>query len=364
MSFEKGSTALIVFRLPEKLPENVLELFASRAPCKYQDTGAEEAIGWVSGRHLLELRIDDETAVRGGHYYLNLRVTQRKVPPALLNAECRMLELDYLAQNGGDFVPVNEKRSIKQRVEEKRLLQMPPQLKGVSVVIDRNTDHLYLGTVSTKDVDTFLTLFQDTLSITPAQVDFNDIITRMFNEDSQSLPCVTFSKQMNDPEYLPSRDFLTWLWYFSEAKSGSVNIGEGADFEIGIDGPLTFSLMDETHGAGETVVKKGIPQNSAEAKAALMVGKKLKKAKINLTRGEHIWSFTMDADTFAFSGLSLPDGEEMDLHSMFEERVNHLDMFRLAMEHYVKTFVEQVKAPDWKDEQELIHKWCSERKSL
>ena len=122
--------------------------------------------------------------------------------------------------------------------------------------------------------------------------------------------------------------------------------------------------MDETHGAGETVVKKGVPQNSAEAKAALSVGKKLKKAQIDLFHGEHIWAGMMDADNMAFSGLSLPDGEEMDPHSMFEERVNFLDMFRLALEEYVKTFIEHLKSPEWKTEQEKIHKWSVERESL
>ena len=364
MSFEKGTTALTIFRLPEKLPENALEMFEARAACKYQDTGAEEAIGWVSGRHLLERRIDEETAIRGGHYYLNLRITQRKVPPALLNAECRMLELEYMTENGVDFVPVKEKRSIKNNVEEKRLLQMPPQLVGMPFVIDRNTNHLYLGTASTKAVDTFLTFFYDTFSMTPIPVDFDDIMSRHFNETAQNLQCVTFSQDSNEPDFVPGRDFLTWLWYYSEQKGGKASIESGANFEIGIEGPLTLALMDEASGSGETVVKKGVPQNSAEAKAALSVGKKLKKAKLSICRGEHIWAGTIDTDTLSFSGLSLPDGEEMDIHSAFEERVNFLDMFRLALDAYVKTFIEHLKSPEWPAEQESIHTWSAERASL
>ena len=365
MSFEKGTTALTIFRLPEKLPENALEMFEARAACKYQDTGSEEAVGWVSGRHLLERRIDEETAIRGGHYYLNMRITQRKVPPALLNAECRMLELEYLTEHGGDYVPTKEKRSIKINVEEKRLVQMPPQLVGIPFVIDRNTNHLYLGTASTKALDSFLTFFHDTFSITPIPVDFDEIMSRHFNQETpQSLQSVKFSQDSNETDFIPGRDFLTWLWYYSEEKGGKASIEGGANFELTIEGPLTFALMDETHGAGETVVKKGAPQNSAEAKAALSVGKKLKKAKLSICRGEHIWAGTIDTDTLAFSGLSLPDGEEMDVHGLFEERVNFLDMFRLAFEAYVKTFVEHLKSPEWNTEQESIQKWSSERASL
>ena len=39
MSFEKGTTALSIFRLPDKLPEDALEIFESRIPCSYDETG-------------------------------------------------------------------------------------------------------------------------------------------------------------------------------------------------------------------------------------------------------------------------------------------------------------------------------------
>ena len=133
MSFEKGTTALSIFRLSEKLPENALETFSEKAAGAYQDTGSEECVGWVSGRHLLERRIDEETSICGGSYYLNLRITQRKVPPALLAAECKMKELDYMQKNGTDFVPTKAKRDIKSNIEDMRLKQMSPQLAGIPI---------------------------------------------------------------------------------------------------------------------------------------------------------------------------------------------------------------------------------------
>ncbi len=107
-----------------------------------------------------------------------------------------------------------------------------------------------------------------------------------------------------------------------------------------------------------------MPQRSAEAKAALSVGKKLKKAKITLIRGEHIWSGTFDADNFTFSGLALPDGEEMDIHSSFAERVNFLHNFNLAIEEYVKTFIQTLKSETWEEELQKIHQWSSEREAV
>jgi len=361
MSFEKGTTALSIFRLSEKLPEDALEIFESKAAGPYQDTGSEECVGWVSGRHLLEREINEGTAICGGSYYLNLRITQRKVPPALLTAECRMLELSFMQENGTDFVPTKVKREIKSNVESKRISQMPPQLAGIPFVIDRSSNLLYLGTASTKAQDTFLSFFYDTFKIEPIPVTFEDIMIRHFQETPEVLPKVTFSDSNNEDDFLPGRDFLTWLWYFNEDKGGQISIDTYGGFNLSVDGPLNLALVDESQGAGETVVKKGMPQRSAEAKAALSVGKKLKKAKITMTRGEHIWSCTFDADSFTFSGLKLPDGEEMDLHSVFAERVNFLHIFHLAFEEYVVKFINTLKSDDFEAEQKKMHKWSADR---
>lgn len=364
MSFEKGTFALSIFRLPEKMPENTLELFAGKAAKKIDELKTDEDIGWVSGRHLIELRIDEETAICGGSYYVHLRIAQRKIPTALLNAECRMLELNYIQENDVDFVPSKIKREIKENVELKRVEGMPPQITGIPLVIDRSTNLLYLGTGSAKLIDTFLSFFYDTFQMEPVQIDIEDIMVRHFSETPDSLPRISFSDSNNEEDFIPGRDFLTWLWYFSEEKDGKIQLDNYGSLILRVEGPLNFVLLDEAGGAGETVLKKGMPQRSAEAKASLAVGKKLKKAKITIFQEENVWSGTFDADKFCFSGLSMPEGEEMELHSKFEERVNFLNIFRLAIEEYFKTFVESVKGMDWPEEVEKIQKWSSERESL
>ena len=364
MSFEKGTFALSIFRLPEKMPENTLELFAGKAAKKLDDLKTEEDIGWVSGRHLLELRIDEETSICGGSYYVHLRTAQRKIPTALLNAECRMLELNYMHENDVDFVPSKIKREIKENIELKHSESMPPQISGIPMVIDRSTNLLYLGTGSTKSIEAFLSFFYETFQMEPIQVNIEEIMIRHFSETPDTLPKISFSESANEDDFIPGRDFLTWLWYFSETLDGKIQLDNYGSLSLGIEGPLNFALIDETGGAGETVVKKGMPQRSAEAKAALAVGKKLKKAKITIVQAENIWSGTFDADKFCFSGLALPDGEEMELHSKFEERVNFLNIFRLAIEEYFKIFVENVKNKNWTAEVEKIQKWSAERDSL
>ncbi len=364
MSFENKTFALTIFRLSSEMPEETLEIFDSKAGKKLDELTAEENIGWVSGRHLLETAINENTAIFGGNYSVNLRIAQRKIPSALLTAECKMRELEYIQQNNLDFVPAKIRREIKQDIEERRVVNMPPQITGVPVLIDRASNTLYLGTASKKVADTFVDFFHQTFSIEPIHADLEDIMARIFKETPDSLPVVSFSETASKDEFAPGRDFLTWLWYSHETSRATIQLANHGAVSFAVQGPLTFAFSDETEGAGETIVKKGNPQRSAEAKAALSVGKKLKKAKIIIIQADNIWSANFDADRFAFSGMSLPEGEQMEIHSKYQEKAAFLDIFRLAFEELFKNYVAAVQGNKFNDELKRIHKWSAEKESF
>jgi recombination associated protein RdgC len=220
---------------------------------------------------------------------------------------------------------------------------------------------LYLGTASRKIIDTFLSIFHDTFQIELAQIDETEMTWNIF-KTIENLPSVKFAKSTNKDDCPAGRDFLTWLWYFSEEKGGKLNCKEYGTFEIMIEGPLVFAKSDESEGSRETVVRKDNPLRSAEAKAALTVGKKLKKAKIWLVRGKEAWKCTLDADSFNFTGLTLPEGEKLDDNgSVFAERVNFLHIFQNAIREYFAAFALCLKDPEWPKEQERIIAWEDER---
>jgi len=62
------------------------------------------------------------------------------------------------------------------------------------------------------------------------------------------------------------REFLTWLWFFSEARGGLVRFPDLGEFSVMVEGSLTFFL--EGAGAHEIVLRRGFPLLSAEAIAA------------------------------------------------------------------------------------------------
>lgn len=365
MPFESGSTALMICRLSDKMPEDFLERLAKYSAGKLDDVKDEPTLGWVSGRHLLENEINDTTSICGGHLYVNLRKAERKIPSQLLKAICRREELAYMQANNMITVPRSEKKRIKEDAVERNLMKMPPSISATSLIVDTALNVMYVGSASLSGFDTVAAEFARAIEVEPVPISVKELMIHLFRASDTDLPDLSFNGR-KEGEAVPGRDFLTWLWYHAETNEGRITIGDLGDFHLIIEGPLTFAFAsDEARGATESVLKKGCPQISAEAKAALAVGKKLKKAKILLAHGDaEKWTFTFDADTFAMTGLNLPEGEEMELNARFEERVNFLHTLHLAMEEYFKLFARTLMSENRAELEKDIRKWAEERESL
>ena len=100
MPFESGSVSFRMMELPRAIPKNFAEKFAAHRAGPLDAVGAGEQRGWVTGRHLLDSKITEDSAMHAGWVRLALRQAERKVPAALLKAECRMEELATMAAEG------------------------------------------------------------------------------------------------------------------------------------------------------------------------------------------------------------------------------------------------------------------------
>lgn len=368
MSFDHGSLTLTIFELRSELPENALDSFAARKAGSLDSVSTnpddDPQIGWVTSRYLLDNEIDEGSARRGCFLALALRRAERKIPAALLNAICKREEFLHLSANpGSEFVSAKVKKAIKEETLARHLPKMPPALTAIPMVIDPVEKLLYLGTASTAQIDLFIEHFYQTVRVEPLQFSPGTLLERLFSATEAGFPVLKFT---DDTDSTPAvgRDFLTWLWYFSE-NAGKLKHPQYGEFDLFIEGPLTFADLSEASGAEETVIKKGAsPQRSAEAKAALAVGKKLKKAKFSLCRGEQIWSGSFDADKFTFSGLKLPEGEAMNPDERFIERMDFLAIFRAALALYFQKFGETLLAADYPAHEKRLRQWAADRDAI
>lgn len=156
MSFESGSVSLRMFYVPQELPEDIHEIFSEHIIGSIDLLGDEEIHGWVGPRHLLDREISEANVWPGGYLRLTLTQAQRKIPAALLRAECRMEEMVWMAAEQKDFINRQTRSEIKKEVSERLLPQMPPTLKGIDFVYDRGHGLLYVTALSEKQLDAFL----------------------------------------------------------------------------------------------------------------------------------------------------------------------------------------------------------------
>ncbi len=359
MPFDRGTMSFCVCRLPKDMPEDALARFQSKAAGPLKLVKEEPMLGWVTGRHLLDTEINDATAYAGGFLHLYLRQAQRKVPGALLQAETRMHELHRLQENGGEFLSRKEKKEIKEDVMNRLLPDMPPQLSGTPFVVDSGAARLYLGATSEKQRDAFLAYFYETMGFEPQVLTPEFLASQAFEDEIGMLPVLNFSPELPDSEAWGGigENFLTWLWFFCEENNGALPKSRLGEFQCMIEGPLVF--VSEGNGAQESALRRGAPTLSAEAKAALTVGKKLRRAKLNLALSkDEVWSATLDAEHFTFRSLKVPEGEAMDPASVFEERMHYLNIFQELIFALFQRFVgEMADDAKFNDIQERAKKW-------
>jgi hypothetical protein len=363
MPFDQGNVTFRMCALPKPMPEDALERFAKDAAPSLEYLRDEPQWGWVSPRHLLERRIDEQTAVIGGYLHLCLRQAERKIPSALLKAECRMAELVRMEETNSEHLNRKDRKTIKEEVVERLLPQMPPQLSGIYFTVDSGENMLYVTATSQKQLDMFLGLFCKTIGFEPVPLLPDIVASDIAKIDPDAIPPVNFSPELPDSDATGSlgQNFLTWLWFFQEERGGVLPQSKLGEFSLMVDGPLVF--VAEGPGAFESSIRKGMPTLSAEAKAALTVGKKLKRAKLILARGRgEEWSVTLDADEFVFRGLKLPEGEAMDPGSIFEERMTNIYVFQkvfLALfQRFLEEFSDTSKVAAF---QENAKQWVKER---
>lgn len=371
MSFESGSLSFRILYLPRELPGDVIPQFAKRAAPSLEALTDGEIHGWVGWRHLLDRKITEHNALFGGYLRLTLMKADRKIPESLLRAECRIEELAHMEAKGTDRISPSLRSEIRRAVVSRLQPQMPPTLKGIPMVYDPTTRQLYAGALSDKQLEAFLLHFQQTVGFSAIPVTAETAAAKRRKVRVADWASTSFTPELEDELAGgdAGQDFLTWLWFVAEARGGMVKLADLGDWAVMVEGPLLF--IHEGGGAHEAVLRRGEPLVSAEAKAALLAGKKLRRAKLTLARGNASWSCTFDASAFTLRSLRLPEStdggadgkEKLDAVSRFQSRMLHLDLFQNALLSLYDRFVDERQSEAaWKKTQAEIHAWVKGRK--
>ncbi|MFT7582174.1 MAG: hypothetical protein ACI9MR_003856 [Myxococcota bacterium] len=99
------------------------------------------------------------------------------------------------------------------------------------------------------------------------------------------------------------REFLTWLWYRSDAQEGVFEL-EDASIEVWFDAKLTLDAPGEIKE--QNVIKAETPTETDEAQVALQTGKQVTEARLRIIEDQKQWGATIKADTLGLTSVKLP----------------------------------------------------------
>jgi hypothetical protein len=345
MAFTGGRTALTIATLSQKTTrEELIAKLDIPYPPQTEET-ARRMAGWQT----FDSPVKEAETFYGGMFYFQMVTSSKKVPSSLLKDECAKAEIAYRKSAMFDTVPSKERKRIKQEVKERLLREAPVIPRGTHIAIDCEKSTAYIASASRKEVDNIICLFHTLTGI--------ELVPDNYAEHLQDLDAIKIITSAW-PGDATMYDFLTWLWYFNE-ESGA-RLGE---YEALVEGPLTLvNNAEEAKGAQIATLRKGsLPQVSAEAKAGLLIGKKLKKAKVTFCYGSDTWSLNLDADSVGFSGLSLPEGDAMAHEERFQESISNIERFCQIIKDYLNECSNHLKSDDIRD---AIKTWAQEREGV
>jgi recombination associated protein RdgC len=162
------------------------------------------------------------------------------------------------------------------------------------------------------------------------------------------------------------QEFLTWLWWKSEERGGTVLLPESGDVTVVFEKHMLLEFGEGEFS--EKIICSGLQAELQEARTGLKMGKKLEQARIALTRGDYEFSFTLAAALMEFRNVRLPktaatEGESREgsdeIEGMVLERVFLFEeLIRLVNELFLLFLNVRVSA-SWRDELNKISSWIN-----
>ena len=159
------------------------------------------------------------------------------------------------------------------------------------------------------------------------------------------------------------QEFLTWLWYKSDERGGTIFLPSAGDILLVFEKHLLLE-----YGEGESFEKlicQGLQAELQEARTGLAMGKKLEQARILLRRGDYEWKFTLKGSMLEYRSVRLPktmsQAEESEDAAAVEakllDRIGLIDELVRTIDELFRMFLVLRTGSDWPRELGHIREW-------
>jgi len=167
------------------------------------------------------------------------------------------------------------------------------------------------------------------------------------------------------------QEFLTWLWYKSEERGGSVLLPNDGDITVVFEKHM---LLESGEGeSAEKLICTGLQTELQEARTGLQMGKKLEQARIVIGHMANEYSFTLAAAMMEFRNVRLPktEGTEKDpgadpeeVEGMVLERIYLFEELVRLVNELFRLYLEVRLGESWREELLKIRTWVEKRAVL
>jgi len=162
------------------------------------------------------------------------------------------------------------------------------------------------------------------------------------------------------------QEFLTWLWWKSEERGGSIQIPGEGDITLSFEKHM---LLESGEGeSSEKIVCTGLQAELQEARTGLQMGKKLEQARLVLGHNSYEYSFTLAAALMEFRNVRLPKteateddkgGNPEEIEGMTLERIYLFEELIRLVNELFRMFLEVRLAATWREELQRVRSWVA-----
>ncbi len=300
--------------LPPRFPEFVNDRIRRFCFAGLDRSTEERTLGWTSLDDVLDTDFSHANYALGDLLVFSLRIDRKTVPPSLLRIRTLALQNARLAETGRKRLSREEKEAIREQVRIEILRASLPVPSFFDVCWSPTDRILYFASLNPKVMQDFQDLFHECFSLTlcpflpwdPERLE-RDTAGRLASLAAMRGNTPADGLTPVDPALL-GREFLAWLWFKSEERDGWIAVPDMGDVELHV---LRRIVLES--GEGEyhsSVTCQGLHAELKEGKEALRQGKRIREARLKLTRDALSWEFTFKADAFAFQTMKLPAAPE------------------------------------------------------
>lgn len=365
MGLLKGSLTFSRYRVKGDIPEEFRPFFDKQIK-KYAfqelTTSAEDrAFGWTSLENPLDTRFEGARYSAGDFFYFALRIDKKSIPPALLRLKCLEEERKSLKDSGKKRLFREQTKEIKERVYLHLLTRAYPVPSFYDVLWSPSGGWLLAGSHADKIFEIFEDLFKISFKLRlspclpwdPDALDVKTAAAVAALEGGHFLEPGRSSADKADPALL-AREFMTWLWFKSEERDGTISMPGQTDVSLSFEKRVVLESGEGEYS--ETVACQGLHADLREGRAAIREGKKVREARIRLEKDSDRWEFTLKADRFQFQSMKLPpvggfDEEGEEKEGGILERVYLVETALKTMDGLFAFFLKRRLSPQWVSEE-------------